>query len=78
MKKFKPNLVLAAGLLLFAAAKMLESGFGISHPICDFLIGAGVGLELIGGLKLAKHGFLKESKFRQWKLGLLGKDGGQS
>ena len=72
--KFKPNLPLSIGLLLFSIIQIFS--YYISAPSVPYyaLKLSALALELWGVILLARSPEMKNSKFRQWKLRLIGRE----
>ena len=73
MMKFKPNLPLSIGLLIFSATLILNSIISIPNIPYNVLRFTALALELWGVIRLARSPEMKHCKLRQWKLRLIGK-----
>lgn len=74
MKKFKPNLALGIGFILYAATIIVTRYWNIPDILHYALMLSAVALELWGGIILARSPEMKNSKLRSWKLRLIGKE----
>lgn len=73
MMKFKSNLPLGIGLLIFAATQILSRFIDIPNIPHYALMLSALALEMWGIILYARSPVMKNSKFRQWKLRLIGR-----
>lgn len=71
--KFKPNLPLCIGMLLFTATQILSRFISIPNILHYILMLPALTLEFWGIFLLARSPEMKNSKLRQWKLSLIGR-----
>ncbi len=71
--KFKSNLPLGIGLLLFSATQILSRFLIIPSILHYALMLSAITLELWGIFLLARSPEMKNCKLRQWKLRLIGR-----
>lgn len=76
--KFKPNLPLGIGLLLFSATQILSRFIDIPNLPHYALLLSALALELWGGILIARSPSMKDSKLRQWKLRLIGREANEN
>lgn len=74
MKKFKPNVPLTVGLLLFTFTQIITRLISVPDIPCYALMLVAVSFEIWGILLATRSPEFKNSKLRQWKLRLIGKE----
>ena len=76
MKKYRTNIPLCIGLVLFAALQIAEHVMknAMPEPLYTVLLFLAVGLEILGVILMARSPEMKNSKLRQWKMRLIGKE----
>jgi multisubunit Na+/H+ antiporter MnhC subunit len=70
-------LPLASGLLLMSLSLLVSRFVDVPHALVMTLLVIAVALELWGALHLSRSPAVRNSKLRQWKLRLIGKDQGR-
>lgn len=73
MKKTKLNSLFIIGLLLFSIVHFMSHSFGMPALLKELLSGSGSALVISGAFKMTFCRSFENSKFRQWKLGLIKK-----
>jgi hypothetical protein len=74
MRKFKSNLPLSIGIILFAATLIASHCWDLPDMLYCGLTLLAVALELLGVIILARSPEMKNSRLRRWKLRLIGKE----
>ena len=74
MFKGNRNLPLGVGLLVFGVSLIIKQFFDAPEILNGVLLLTGLAFEFWGGILAARSPEFKNSKLRQWKLRLIGRD----
>lgn len=75
MKKIKPNVIFAIGLLMMSGVQIINRFIvEIPEPLMLIFMIVSLFVEIYGIVKMARSPEMKNSRLRKWKMKLIGKD----
>lgn len=73
MSKIKPSLLFGVGMLLYAVSIIAGDFITMTSIVRYFLLVPALALEIGGAIMIARSPSMQNSRFRRWKLRLLGR-----